>query len=682
MTVRVAVDIGGTFTDLTYLDEATGWLAFAKVPSTPSAFEAGVVEALKSASITPEDVSFFVHGTTVVINAITERRGAKTGLLTTRGMRDVLEIARGNRPDIYNLRYRKPAPFVPRYLRLEAIQRMDAGGRVVEPLNENEVRSAAQLFAREGVEAVAICFLHGYANPRHEERAGELIREVLPAGFISLSHEVTREFREYERTNTTVLNAYVGPACESYLDRLRTKLTATNIPVTPFVMSSNGGISTIGRAQRLPINLIESGPAAGVTGAANLGRELGIENLISFDVGGTTAKCSLVDHQTVNVVTEYHVERTATSAGYPVKAPVVDILEIGAGGGSIAWRDSDGAVRVGPRSAGADPGPAAYGREGGVHPTVTDAQLIAGRIDPHYFLGGQMVLRPDRARQAYAPMAQDLGMSIDETAQGILRIAAGNMINAVKIISVQRGHDPRNFALVAIGGGGPLHAGYLARELHVPTIVVPVAPAHFSASAMLGLDLRRDYIQTAVMTIDGSAPQRLGEIYGELETRARKDHDRESTASRLRLAREADVRYRGQEHTVHIEVGSGPIDETSLHAMETAFHDAHYRKFSFRLESRVEVVNVRLVAWGILPKPEKAPLQHGAGPSGATSSRAVWFEDDGLLQAPVFRRERLGLDSKITGPAIVEEPATVTLVYPEMKLSVHEMGELIIESKP
>jgi len=681
MSLRVAVDIGGTFTDLACFDEKTGRVTLAKVPSTPPAFDAGVLKAISSAGISVKDVTLLVHGTTVVINAITQRRGARTGLLTTRGMRDVLEIARGNRPDIYNLRYRKPEPFVPRHLRLEVRERLDARGNVLEEMSDDEVRAAARLFRTENVEAVAVCFLHAYANPDHERRAGAILAEELPTTFVSLSHEVTREFREYERSSTTVLNGYVGPVAGRYLTTLEEKVADVGIPGKCFVMGSNGGISSIGRGRRLPINLIESGPAGGVIGAAVLGRELGFENLITLDVGGTTAKCSLIDRGTVSVVTEYHLERTRTHAGYPVRAPVVDILEIGAGGGSIAWRDDEGAVRVGPVSAGADPGPASYGRPKGTNPTVTDAHLLAGRIDPAYFLGGTMPLKVERAREAYSGLAGELDLTVQETAWGILRIAGGNMVNALKIISVQRGHDPRDFALVAMGGGGPLHAAYLARELCIGQVIIPVAPGHFSATGMLNADLRRDYIRTAVSRTDVALPATLEAAYQELESQARHEHGEDGSGTILRFAREADMRYRGQEHTVHVQAPEGRIDENAVSALEDRFHAAHRRKYSFQLDSGIEIVNLHLVAYGVLEKPRRKSLgpRRELAPEPA-ASRQVWFEDVGCVDTPSFRRERLSPGFTIRGPAVVEEPASVTLVYPGMGLTVRELGELVIST--
>ncbi len=689
MAIRVATDIGGTFTDLAFLNEDTGEVGFAKVPTTPPAFEQGVVDAVGQAGLSPHQVTQFVHGTTVVINAITERTGAKTGLLTTRGMRDVLEIARGNRPDIYNLRYRKPPPFVPRNLRLEVAERLNALGEVVDEMDEESLRAAVLRMRDQGVEAAAICFLHAYANPDHERRAGEMVRELLPNIYVSISHQITREFREYERTNTTVLNSYIGPTTTRYLGTLERRLAQLGVTGSPLIMHSNGGMSTVTRTKQVPINLVESGPAGGIIGAASLGNVLGLKQLITLDVGGTTAKMSLIEGGRVKVNTDYYLERTKQWAGYPVKAPVVDVIEIGAGGGSIAWMDENQAMRVGPRSAGAEPGPAAYGRPDGVHPTVTDANLIAGRLNPEFFLGGTMPLQIHAARAAYARLSELTGTSIDETARGVLRLANGNMVNAIKIISVQRGHDPRDFALVAMGGGGPVHAAYLARELQISRVIVPVAPGHFSAFGMLTTDLRRDYIRTWLARTDQIEPDHLEEAFSDLENLATAEYiedmgdgDRPLGApdSTLRFEREADMRYRGQEHTVHVPISVGRTSEERLREVEEQFHQAHNRQYSFRLTSPIEFVNLHVLAFGLVHKPRRRELAPSAGLPLRHSTRSVWFEEEGQMDTPVFRRADLGPGDEIEGPALVEEPASVTLVYPGMRLSLEPSGELVLDT--
>src|SRR4029079_4341720 len=430
-------------------------------------------------------------------NALTERKGATTALLTTKGFRDVLEIQRANRPDLYNLTYEKPKPFVPRRRRLEVAERMSYKGEVLAPLDEQSVRDAVAEAKQQGATAVAICFLHSYANDAHERRTAEIVRAEWPEAAVTASHELTSEWREFDRTSTAVLDAYVKPTAAEYLERLGKLLERdAGIPArVSYAMQSNGAVSRFERARRTPINLIESGPVGGVIGAAAIGRLLGEQNLITLDIGGTTATSSLVERGTVRLTGEYHIEPTPTAAGYPVKVPVVDIVEIGAGGGSIAWLDPAGSLRVGPQSAGADPGPASY-VWAGPQPTLTDASVIAGRINPGYFLGGDIELDVDRAREALRPLAEQLDVSVEEAALGVIRIANANMIHLLKLVSVRRGRDPRDFAIVAFGGGGSMHATALARELQVPRVIVPPAPGHFSAWGMLMSDLRHDLVQT------------------------------------------------------------------------------------------------------------------------------------------------------------------------------------------
>lgn len=492
--MRVATDIGGTFTDLVYVDEA-GEVGVAKSPTTPPYFEQGVMDVIETSRIEKKAITTFIHGSTVVINALTEKKGVKTGLITTKGFRDVLEIARGNRPDIFNIRYRKPEPFVPRHLRLEVTERLNYKGEVVTSLALDEVEAAIAYFKQEGVKAIAVAYLHAYLNPVHEQETVRLIKELWPEAAVTASHEVTKEWREYERTSTAVLNAYVKPLTASYIDQLYAKLKTNGVTSHNYIMQSNGGTTTFQQAKETPINLVESGPVAGVFGAAILGELIGEKKLIAFDIGGTTAKCSLIDNGEVKVSTDYYIEKTERYAGYPIKVPVVDIVEIGNGGGSIAWLDEAGSLRVGPHSAGAVPGPVAYGN-GGTKPTTTDANLAIGRLASRNF-GYNVDF--DKVKQAIREMVADpFDISIEDAALGIIRIADSNMLNALKLVSIRKGHDPREFTLVAFGGGGPMHAPILAKELGVKKVIVPTAASVFSAWGMLMTDLRRDFIQTYV----------------------------------------------------------------------------------------------------------------------------------------------------------------------------------------
>jgi N-methylhydantoinase A len=678
--MRVASDIGGTFTDLVYLDEKTGEVATTKADTTPRGFEQGVMNTLDKAGIEQRAVEFFVHGTTVIINALTERTGAVTGLITTRGFRDVLEIQRANRPDLYNLTYSKPKPFVPRYLRSEVTERVSYRGEVLAPLNEEEVAAAARTLREEGVEAIAICFLHSYANPSHEQRAAEIIRKENPDVFVTASHEITRELREYERTSTAVLNSYVQPAAHRYLDSLESKLNSFGIKGAKYVMQSNGGTATFDSGRGAPIAMVESGPVAGVLGAAAIGEILGEGNIISLDIGGTTAKCSLIDSGEVAVTTEYKLEWTRTFAGFPVKIPVVDIVEIGAGGGSIAWLDEAGALHVGPQSAGAIPGPACYGR-GGDRPTLTDANLIAGRINPDYFLGGEIALDVEKARSAMGGVAQAFDAGVEEVALGVIRLANGNMVNALKLISVHRGYDPREFVLVGFGGGGPMHATALARELHIGRILVPPEPAVFSAWGMLMTDLRFDLLRTQIRATDHVEGRELDEIWEELEHRALEHFAREGVeAPRVAFQRFADMRYAGQEHTVKVPFPEGNVTDDKLAEVRESFHSLHEQTYTFRLETRNEFVNFHLTAFGAVDKPSLPEIESLGDESDAVKGRRpVDFDEMGRAEATIYERSRLGKGAVIEGPAIVEEPPSTTVLFPEDRLEVDRYGNLIIE---
>jgi N-methylhydantoinase A len=656
-------------------------VGLAKSSTTPGRFEQGVMDAVGQAELGAVD--FLAHGTTVIINAVTERKGAATALLTTKGFRDVLEIQRANRPDLYNLTYEKPRPFVPRRLRLEVIERMSYKGEVLTPLDEDSVRACVTEAKRLGAEAVAICFLHSYANDDHERRVAEIVRAEWPEVAVTASHELTSEWREFDRTSTAVLDAYVKPTAARYLDRLAGLLSDAGIAQpTQHAMQSNGGVSRFERAGRTPINMIESGPVGGVIGAAAIGRLLGEQNLITLDIGGTTAKASLVERGTVRLTSDYHVERTPTSAGYPVKVPVVDIVEIGAGGGSIAWLDPAGALKVGPQSAGADPGPASYGW-GGSEPTVTDANVVAGRINPGYFLGGEIALDVERAREALRPLAEALEVTIEEAALGVIRIANANMIHLLKLVSVRRGRDPRDFAIVAFGGGGSMHATALARELQVPRVVVPPAPGHFSAWGMLMSDLRHDLVQTHFARADDADLGELSSVWRELEDRLRAAFAEEGVdAARLAFVRTADMRYAGQEHTVNVPIPDGELGELERVEIARRFHDLHEQLYTFRQASPIEFVNFRLTGFGEVPKPElRAVASNGKVADALKGTRDVDFDELGRHESRIYERALLGAGAELEGPAVIEEPAASTVVFPGQRLRVDELGNLIVEAE-
>ncbi len=694
--MRVASDIGGTFTDLAYLDENSGAVGMTKVATIPANFAEGVVGTLRKAELNVPSTSFFVHGSTVIINALTERKGVKTGLITTKGFRDVLEITRANRPDIYNMYYTKPKPFVPRYLRQEVEERVTFKGEEFTPLNQDDVRVAVEKLKAEGVEAIAVCFLHSYADPSHEIECGQIISRSAPGIPLTLSHQITQEWREYERTSTAVLNSYVHPIAKTYLDNLEGDLTGMGMDGhTLHVMQSNGGSATFEAGKSAPINLVESGPVAGVIGAATIGEMIGEPNIISLDIGGTTAKTSLVENGTPKITTEYKIEHGRDYAGYPILVPTIDIVEIGAGGGSIAWLDKAGALRVGPVSAGADPGPVCYGW-GGNQPTVCDANVLAGRINADYFLGGEIPLDVKKAESAMKPIADAFEMSIEEAAMGVIRIADANMINALKLVSVRRGYDPRDFVLIAFGGGGAMHAGALMRELRVRKVIIPTDPAVFSAWGMLMTDLRRDYIRTLITRTDQVTPENLNGIYSEMEEQAVQDLAAERVVeSEMELQRFADIRYAGQEHTVKVPLPAGEITAKVIPQINERFHTLHEQAYTFRLETPVELVNYHVTALGRVAKPEfkkfsdRSPLGNGRQDSlgidrtdrspAAKGMRRVNFDELGFREAPIYERDRLLVGAAVEGPAVIEEPASTTVVFPDQKLTRDEYGFLHIE---
>ncbi len=679
--MRVASDIGGTFTDLVYLDEVSGKLGGAKASTTPANFAEGVIETLHKAALNVPDTTFFVHGSTIIINALTERKGAKTALITTKGFRDVLEIGRANRPDLYNMYYTKPKSFVPRYLRLEVRERLNYKGEELEPLNEDDVKKAVKLCKKEGVEAIAVCFLHSYADSSHEARCAEIIRELAPDIPVTASYEITQEWREYERTNTAVLNSYVLPTAQFYLDNLEKNLAELGMDKVYHIMQSNGGTATFEMGSKAPINTVESGPVAGVIGAAVIGKLIGELNVISLDVGGTTAKTSLVKNGTPRITTEYKIEWRRDYAGYPILAPTIDIVEIGAGGGSIAWVDNAGALRVGPISAGADPGPACYGW-GGDQPTVTDANVLAGRINPDYFLGGEIPLDVEKTEQAMQPIADAFDCSLEEAAMGVIRLADANMVNALKLVSVRRGHDPRDFVLVAFGGGGAMHAGALARELRVKKVLIPTEPGIFSAWGMLMTDLRQDFIRTSIRRTDQVEPSALTNIFAEMEAQAMQNLQAQHISEdQVMFQRFADMRYLGQEHTVKVPIPGEQITAEQMPEINERFHQLHEQTYTFRLDTPVELVNYHLTALGVV---EKADLKKLDGDSGNLEAakkgeRRVNFDELGFHDSPIYERDLLPVGQAIQGPLVIEEPASTTVVFPDQQVTRDEYGFLHIE---
>jgi N-methylhydantoinase A len=674
--IRVATDIGGTFTDLVFVTPE-GEVNTAKSHTTPSQYEKGVMNVIKATGISPEEFASFVHGTTIVINAITERKGAKTALLTTEGFRDTIEIGRGNRPDFFNLEYRKPEPFVPRYLRREIPGRISYKGVEVRPLDLSGLPAILDDFRAEGVEAIAIGFINSYANPLHEEMALARVKELWPEVSVVASNQITREWREYERTNTAALSAYVQPIAHRYLDDLTGALSDAGMHCTPYIMQSNCGVDTVKSARQIPITMIESGPASGMWGAAALGNLIGELNVIALDIGGTTAKCGLITHGQVKLNTNYFVGLNRASAGYPVMVPVVDLVEIGNGGGSIAWVDEFSRLHVGPQSAGAVPGPVAYGI-GGTEATTTDANLELGCINPDYFCGGTLVADMPAVDKALDALATTLNCSRREAARGIIRIANNNMVNAIKLISVNRGHDPRDFTLIAFGGGGGMHACALAGELGMKKVIIPKQSAVFSAWGMLLSDLRRDYLQTQIVELaNGNAAAQIQEALKTLEAKALHEYEQEGIAStRVRFLRYARCRYQNQEHSVEIVLPDGDITAEQIGAISERFHADYEREYTYRLPAPVELVCFHLIAVAEVDKlkPEKLPITGKTIEAALKVHRQVDFVEAGIHETAIYDGDALEPGMRFVGPAIIEESGATTVIPPEVPCSVDEYG--------
>jgi N-methylhydantoinase A len=663
---RVAVDVGGTFTDFVIQDTQTGSALTNKVLSTTEDQARGVLTGLREEVDSFGDIALLVHGNTVGLNALLERRGSRVLFITTDGFRDVLRLGRGDRRDIFSLQYRKPSALVPVTDVETLVERIDVDGSVRTPLDETGIERIAERVEAEGFEAVAVCLLHAYRNPRHELRVRELLLERLPGVNVSLSHEIAPEWREYERSSTTALNAYIAPKVDRYLHSLMTRLHEDGFGSPLHIMQSSGGVTTADVAREKPVQALLSGPVGGTVGGAKLAEVLERPNLMCIDMGGTSFDASLVVDGAPTVSTEVELE------GLPLLLPLVDIHTSGAGGGSIAWLEAGG-LRVGPQSAGSDPGPACYGR-GGTEPTVTDANAVLGRIDPDYFLDGGMALDVRAAGAAVDTVAEPLGMSREEAAAGILAIINAKMADALRTMTVQQGIDPRSFALVAFGGAGPMHAIALADELGIDDVVVPWASGAFSAWGMLHTEMRRDLVRSHYRppaAIDGDE---LEAVFGQLtaEADALLVSDGVPSSDR-RFARQVDMRYTGQEYTITIEA---PEDARDLDALIARFHRDYEVRYGHSTPGApVETVAVRLTGSGANTWPMAAGAAEAAGP--ARPSRRVVF--DGLAHdAAVVHRRDIGPGATVDGPAIVEEPTSTTVVPPGWRVAIGPANALVI----
>ena len=666
----VAADIGGTFTDFLGYDTASGRLLSSKAATTPAGLEHGIRDCLKKAGASVGAIDAFVHGSTIAINTVLERKGARTALVVTKGTGDVYKIGRGNRPDAYDIWFKRPEPLVPRHLTFEVEERLFATGEVHTALNRVQAESVAKGVAASGAEAVAVCFLHSWNNPVHESQMAGFLNSHSKT-YRSISHEILREYGEYERISTTVLNSYIGPKVSAYLEGLEGMLQEEGFGGQLWIMQSNGGVMSSPAARRLPVAMLESGPVGGFIAAARTGAALGYRNVIGFDMGGTTAKASPALGGEPQMSHGYHIGGYA--AGQPMMLPVVDTVEVGSGGGSIARVDHTGSLKVGPVSAGADPGPACYGK-GGTEPTVTDANVVLGRLDPNQFLGGEMPLDIEAARDAInRSIARPLGLLEAEAARAIIKIAVMNMSLAVRQVSTERGYDPRDFVMVGFGGAGPLHASEVARSLHIPLVVIPNFPGQFSASGMLMAEPRHDFVRTYYRPLDQADFAELGRIAAEMEALAR-----ERIGNRdVRVRHFLDVRYTGQDFSLPIPVDPKHRAEDYRPSVRNAFHELHQTRFGYHnTDIPLEIVNARMAATA--PPPVHAlPAPPQCNGPALLGTRAVIFSAD-VIDCPVYRRESLAAGERIDGPAVIQEYASTTLLFPQDRAEVAHSGELLI----
>ena len=677
MAYAVAVDIGGTFTDLVAYDQTSGEVRYTKAATTYDNFVAGILECFEQANVSPALAGVVNHGTTLVINSLIQRRGAKAALITTRGFRDILEIARGNRPVPFDLNYLRDEPLISRIHRYEITERIGAKGEIITPLAEDEIPQLAEKLRSDGIEAVGIFCINSYANSAHEEALAEKLKNLLPNLFISRSTELTREWYEYERASTVAANAFVGPQVSSYIKQLEGDLATRNFDGSLFMMGSNGGLLSVERSCSQPIALVESGPIGGCIGAGAYAEALGLKNVIAFDMGGTTAKCALVKDGSFSVSSLYYVG--GDRKGFPVRSPVIDIVEVGAGGGSVAWVDSQKRLHVGPRSAGSTPGPVCYGR-GGLEPTVTDANLILGRIDASRFLGGQLHLHEAAAREALLekigrPLGYGTETGLIDMAEGVLSIATVTMAGAIRQISIENGLDPRDFVLFSYGGGGPLHSATLAHELSIPTIIIPPEPGNFSAIGMLLADARLDLSKTFVGRLTEERLALTEAAFSTLEMEASLSLQKDFNSQDLFFVRMAEMRYVGQQHSIKVPLG---IRSTPA-LVRDAFDSGYKQRYGHSdPKAAIELQTLHLSAYARLNRPALESLPRQSAAKEQVGSRKVHFGKLGLLHADVYQRDSLAPGFQGNGPAVIEEYGSTTIVWPGDQFEIGRLSEIRI----
>lgn len=683
MAWRIGVDSGGTFTDICLFDDEAGRVEIWKVPSTtndPSeAIANGSEEAIGRVGSTLSDLGYFGHGTTVGTNALIQHKGVRTGLITTEGFRDLLEIARQRRTDLYDLQEDKPPTLVSRDLRLGVTERVKFDGSIETAFDAEGFRAAVKKLKEEKVAAVAVCFLYSFLQPKHEAMAADILNEEFPEAFHSVSHLVAPEFREYERLSTTVVNAYLGPIMRDYINRLAERLSQKGMVTAPHLTQSNGGVIGFGSAAQLPVRTVLSGPSTGVVAAGKLGLLSGFPDLITFDMGGTSTDVALLEGGECRTTAE------AVVHGYPIKAPMLDIHTVGAGGGSIAFIDNGGLLKVGPASAGAVPGPVCYDK-GNLKPTVTDANVVLQTLNPTHLLGGRMPIRRDLALKAIEAMAGELGLDTMATAQGIISIVTANMAKAIRVISIQRGYDPREYALMAFGGAGPLHSARLAKELEMKRVIVPPHPGIMCATGLLLTDLRADFAATLVKAVDASEIEAMTSIYADLARDAEQWFEAEHIAPGARkIHRTVDMRYVGQNYELGVAVPDGPITQETLDVLIAEFEKSHERIYGFTSKGEpIRLITYRVEAVGEVPKAEfkSQPLEPASMEEALIGRRDVWMpESGGFTSCPIYDRWKIKPGTAFEGPAIVEQMDATTVVLPDMTVRVDQNLSLIMEFK-
>jgi len=669
---RGAIDIGGTFTDLVFINDDTGEMTSYKTLTTPSDPSVGALNGIAEMNADLSKVWLLVHGTTIVINAIISRTGAKTGLITTEGYKDLLEIGRANRAVSFDIFYRKPPPLVRRKWRIDVPERIDRQGNNITELNLEEVEKALDYLVGEGIESIAVCFLHSYANSRNEEKVKQLIESKYEGLDISISSEVLPEIREYERVSTTVVNAYSKPVVKKYLDELESNLKRQGYTSDLYVMQSNGGVMTSTLAKFYPVQIVESGPVGGIIAAKHAGELIGCNNIAVFDMGGTTSKAGLVSQGNINVTTQY------SPAGYPIRVPVVDMVEVGIGGGSIAWIDEYGFLQVGPVSSGADPGPVCYAL-GGVEPTITDANLVLGRLSS--LLEGKIKLNREAAiKSIMEKVAKPLNLDLIRAAEGIIEIGVAKVVDIMRMVSTSRGIDVRDFTMFGFGGAGPMHCAFIAKELGIGTSIVPSTPGAFSALGFLCSDLRHDFVQTYIM--DATKPDlvKMAEIFDALESQGIETLKVEGiNTNDIITIRSVDMRYTGQAHEINILFPGERISDSTSKELQNKFHETYKVHYGHCLpEKPAEIVNFRMTAIGKVKKPPITEISLQKQTLIPKETRDVYFKELGWVDCPIYSRSNLAYSSEIQSPAIIEEFTATTIIPPHFQADIDRYGNILI----